>query len=92
MTLDDNAKQDSIKMKSIPSVIIPQTTATYFDESGNVNEEISAPTITFDDGSVANGQMALELKDGKNYLHLSYSITKNSKQIGSLYAKLMYNN
>ena len=91
LTLDDDAKQDSIKMTSIPSVTIPQTTANYFDDSGNVNDEILAPTITFEDGSVANGQMALELKDGKNYLHLSYSIIKNSKQIGSLYTKLMYN-
>lgn len=92
LTIDDDFGSDITKV-SVTSVVadkvIPATTDVYYLD-GTGNSGVEAPEITFDNGITANGQIALELKDNKNHLHFSYTLKKDSVQIGSLYFKVVY--
>ena len=101
LTIDDDFQnQDNNKITSLSIVNVdkgtkvPSIKASYYNEKGEINSEISAPTITLQDVSKATynavGHIAYENKE-KNIVHASYTISKDTTQIGSLYIKLVYN-
>lgn len=91
LTTDDDSKITSLKFNSIGTeTTVPEITAQCFTEEGEENTKINAPDIKFADDITAKGLIALEYKD-VYYIHLSYTLMKNTEKVGSMYMKLKYN-
>lgn len=93
LSIDDDYLKD-ISTLNITSIetgkIIPSVTATYYNKDGEINTEISAPEITLSNDLTANGQIAIEQPNNTNVIHFSYTIMKDSTQVGSFYIKAVY--